>query len=103
MVLLSLHRLAPALIAKPLERVPVTVRRWIGRFNTRGVTGLADHPRCGRPRLGGNRLRARITALFKPSEPWTVLRLYWYLGWSHLSQWMLYRRVRQVAVWRRPS
>ncbi|MDO0930512.1 helix-turn-helix domain-containing protein [Streptomyces sp. DG2A-72] len=103
MVLLSLHGLPPAQIAMLLERVPVTVRHWIGRFHTCGVAGLADHPRCGRPRMGGNRLRARSTALLKQPEPWTVPRLYRYLGWSHLSRCTLYRRVRQVAVWRRPK
>lgn len=103
MVLLSLHGLPPAQVAMLLERVPVTVRRWIGRFNTCGVAGLADHPRWGRPRLGGNQLRARITTLLKQPEPWTVTRLYRYLVWSHLSRRTLYRRVRQAAVGGGPS
>jgi hypothetical protein len=53
MVLLSVHGLPPAEIAALLECHPSTVRRWIGRFNCEGVAGLADRPRCGRPRLGG--------------------------------------------------
>ena len=27
---------------------PETVRRWLKRFNTRGLAGLEDRPRCGR-------------------------------------------------------
>ncbi len=53
MVLLSLQGLSPAQISVLLEFDPATVRRWIGRFNTAGVAGLADRPRGGRPRLGG--------------------------------------------------
>ncbi len=53
MVLLSLHGLSAAQIAVLLEVHPATVRRWIGRFNAEGMAGLADRPRCGRPRLGG--------------------------------------------------
>jgi Homeodomain-like domain len=39
------------------------VRRWISRFNSEGLAGLADRPRCGRPRLGGRQLTRRIAAL----------------------------------------
>jgi transposase len=45
-------------IAVLLECYPSTVRRWISQFNAEGMAGLADRPRCGRPRLG-----ERITAL----------------------------------------
>jgi len=71
MVLLSLHGLSPAQIAALVDVDPATVRRWIGRFNADGVTGLADWPRCGRPRLGGRRLTARIEALLRRPGPWT--------------------------------
>ena len=37
MVLLSLHGLAPAQIAEPLDCYPSTVRRWISRFNREGM------------------------------------------------------------------
>ena len=53
MVLLSLHELPAAQIAELLECHPATVRHWIGRFNGEGLAGLADRPRCGRPRLAG--------------------------------------------------
>jgi hypothetical protein len=103
MVLLSLRGLAPAEIAALLECHPSTVRRWIGRFNADGVAGLADRPRCGRPRLGGRRLGGRIAALLRQPGPWTVPRLWRYLGRPRLSPRTLYRRVRLVAAWRRPK
>jgi transposase len=103
MVLLSVHGLSPAQIAVLLECHPSTVRRWIGRFNADGAAGLADRPRCGRPRLGGRRLTRRIAALLKQPGPWTVPRIRRYLGRPRLSPRTLYRRVRLMAVWRRPK
>ena len=69
MVLLSAHGLAPAQIAVLLDCHPATVRRWIGRFNDEGLAGLADRPRCGRPRLGGRQLTSRIAALLQRPGP----------------------------------
>jgi transposase len=103
MVLLSLHELPAAQIAELLECHPATVRRWIGRFNGEGLAGLADRPRCGRPWLGGRRLTRRITALLGRPGPWTLPRIRRYLGWPQVSPRTLYRRVRLVAVWRRPK
>src|SRR6185437_7038041 len=85
-------------IAALLQCHPSTVRRWIGRFNAGGAAGLADRPRCGRPRLG-----PRITALLGRPGPWTVRRIWRYLGRPQLSPRTLYRRVRLAAVWRRPK
>jgi DDE superfamily endonuclease/Homeodomain-like domain len=82
---------------------PGTVRRWIGRFDAGCLGGLADRPRCGRPRLGGRRLTARIAALLERPGPWTLPRIRRYLGWPQISARTLYRRVRQVAIWRRPK
>jgi transposase len=103
MVLLSLHGLSPAQIAALLECHPSTVRRQLGRFNREGAAGLADRPRRGRPRLGGRRLTRRIAALLKQPGPWTLPRIWRYLGRPQLSPRTLYRRVRLVAVWRRPK
>ena len=103
MVLLSLHELPAAQIAELLDCHPATVRRWIGRFNGEGLAGLADRPRCGRPRLGGRRLTRRIAALLGRPGPWTLPRIRRYLGWPQVSTRTLYRRVRLVAVWRRPK
>src|SRR5690242_18061489 len=103
MVLLSLHELPPAQIAGLLECHPGTARRWIARFNQAGLAGLADRPRCGRPRLGGRRLTRRIAALLARPGPWTLPRIRRCLGWPQLSPRTLYRRVRLVAIWRRPK
>ena len=67
------------------------------------MAGLADRPRSGRPLLGGRRLPGRITALLGRPGPWTLPRIRRYLGWPQVSVRTLYRRVRLVAVWRRPK
>ena len=103
MVLLSLHGLPPSQIAELLDCHPATVRRWISRFNSEGLAGLADRPRSGRPRLGGRRLTSRIAALLARPGPWTLPRIRRYLGWPQVSMRTLYRRVRLVAIWRRPK
>src|SRR4051812_33767482 len=103
MVLLSARGWAPAEIAGLLACHPSTVRRWIGRFNREGLAGLADRPRCGRPRLGGTPLTSPIAALLARPGPWTVPRIWRHLGRPHMSPRTLYRRVRQVAIWRRPK
>ena len=102
MVLLSLHGLPAGEIAALLDCHPATVRRWIARFSDEGLAGLADRPRSGRPRLGGCRLPRRIAALLKQPGPWTLPRIRRYLGWPQVSARTLYRRVRLVAIWRRP-
>jgi len=103
MVLLSLRGLAPSQIAELLDWHPATLRRWIGRFNAEGLAGLADRPRPGLPRLGGRQLRSRIAALPGRPGPWTLPRICRYLGWPRISAQTLYRRIRLVAIWRRPS
>ena len=103
MTLLSLHGLPAGEIAALLDCHPSTVRCWISRFNAGGAAGLAGRPRCGRPRLGGRRLPRRIAALLQQPGPWTVPQLWRYLGRPALSPRTLYRRVRLVAVWRRPK
>jgi hypothetical protein len=70
MVLPSLHGLPAGEIAVLLECHPATVRRWIGLFNREGMAGLADRPRCGRPRLGGRCLTRRIAALLASAMHW---------------------------------
>src|SRR5215472_6080330 len=101
MVLLSVQGLPAAQIAGLLECHPATVPRWIGRFNRDGVAGLADRPRSGRPRLGGRRLARRVAALLERPGPWTLPRIWRYLGRPQVSMRTLYRRVALVAIWRR--
>jgi Homeodomain-like domain len=103
MVLLPLHGSAAAQIAALLDCHPATVRRWISRFNDQGMAGLADRPRSWRPRLGGRRLTGRIAALLGRPGPWTLPRIRRYLGWPQVGTRTLYRRVRLVAIWRRPE
>jgi len=103
MVLLSPHGLPPAPIAALLDCHPATVRRWISRINREGLTGLADRPRCGRPRPGGRQLTRRIAALPARPGPWTLPRIQRYLGQPQISMRTRYRRVRLVAIWRRPK
>jgi transposase len=103
MILLSVQGLAPGQVAELLDCHPATVRRWIGRFNAEGLAGLTDRPRSGRPPLGGRQLPGRITALLQRPGPWTLPRIRRYLGCPQVSARTLYRRVRLVAIWRRPK
>jgi transposase len=102
MILLSSQGWPPSAIAELLGCDPVTVRRWIHRYNQHGVAGLADRQRSGRPRLGSPRLGERIRRLLTAPKAWTVPRLYQRLGRPTMSLRTLHRRVREVAAWRRP-
>jgi transposase len=52
-----------ARIAVDLRISVDTVRKWRGRFAVRGLDGLADLPRCGRPRRISELTRAAVVAL----------------------------------------
>jgi len=52
-----------ARIAADLAISADTVRKWRGRFAARGLAGLADLPRCGRPRRISELARAAVVAL----------------------------------------
>ena len=103
MIQLSLQGLPAAQIAVLLECHPATVRRWIKPVQPRRIGGAGRRPRCGRPPLGGTRLASRIAALLDRPGPWTLPRIWRYLGRPRLSLRTLYRRVALVAIWRRPK
>jgi Homeodomain-like domain len=52
-----------AWIAADLQITVGAVREWRGRFAGRGLDGLADLPRCGRPRRISELTRAAVVAL----------------------------------------
>jgi transposase len=49
-VLLVSHGMSCTRVAGYLGQSPVTVQRWIQRFNDKGFAGLTEGERCGRPR-----------------------------------------------------
>jgi Winged helix-turn helix len=102
MILLSARGLPAAQVAELLGYHPRTVRRWIRRYQTHGIGGLADRPRAGRPRLGSPWLGRRSLRLLAQPQAWTIGRLWQRLGRPAISLRTLHRRTRQVASWRRP-
>lgn len=49
-VLLVTHGMSCTEVAGYLGQSPVTVQRWVQRFNAKGFAGLSEGERCGRPR-----------------------------------------------------
>ena len=78
---------APAVAAK-MNLCGVTVRFWLKRFNARGVQGLEEDMRSGRPPTYSAEERSAVitAALSRPAElglpfaAWTLDRLVAYLG-----------------------
>ena len=62
-VLAAARGRANARIAADLGVCADTVRKWRGRFAARGLAGLTDLPRCGRPRRISALDRAAVVAL----------------------------------------
>ena len=70
-------------IAQRVGLSALRVRTWIRRFNGRGLAGLADRPRSGRPRRHDESARGRVIALARtkprhlgyPFALWTLARL----------------------------
>jgi len=102
MILLSQQGFSAAQVADLLGFDPSTVRRWIHRYHQHGTGGLADRPRSGRPRLASPRLGQQILRLLQQPGAWTIPRLWQRLGRPPISLRTLYRRVAEVADWRRP-
>jgi hypothetical protein len=61
-------------IATALGCQPKTVRQWLHRFNERGVGGLGDLPRSGRPRRLGETERGQLIALVRQAPPGRLVR-----------------------------
>jgi transposase len=102
MVVLSAGGMAAAEIGALLHYSPVTVRRWIARYDGEGVTGLPDRPRCGRPRIGSPRIGERIIRLLATPKAWTTARIWRALGRPRMSLRTCYRRIGEQARWCRP-
>jgi transposase len=102
MIWLSLSGLTASEIAVLFEYDPRTVRRWINRYNAKGVAGLENRPRSGAPCLGSAGLGRRIRMLLREPGAWTVEQLRRRLGHPAMSLATLARRVREQASWRRP-
>ena len=104
MVLLSLHGLSAAQIAVTCWtaiRPPCAAgsagsipRAWPG-----WPTGLA----AGVPRWAASGWPGGSRRCWQRPGPWTLPRIWRYLGRPQVSLRTLYRRVRRVAVWRRPK
>jgi transposase len=62
-VLAAARGRANARIAADLHVAVDTVRKWRGRFSARGLGGLTDLPRCGRPRRISALQRAAVVSL----------------------------------------
>jgi transposase len=62
-VLLAARSCPAAAIARRLHITEDTARKWRGRFAARGLGGLDDLPRSGRPRRIGELERAAVVAL----------------------------------------
>jgi transposase len=75
-------------IASGLQLKAAKVRKWIHRFNERGLAGLADEPRTGRPATYTREAVSEVVAasltdpqsLGLPFASWTLDRLEAYLN-----------------------
>ena len=100
----SQGRMAPA-IAAELRLTAGTVRAWIKRFNTRGVAGLEDRPRAGRPPTYTPEQVAKVVAtaltdpktLDLPFASWTLDRLAAYLN-EHEAMAIKRSRIDEILV-----
>jgi len=68
-VLLIAERRPLAAIAAHLGTTETTVRKWRDRFATRGIKGLMDLPRPGRPEIYGPEVRLRVVACATSAPP----------------------------------
>jgi transposase len=96
----ALNGLKAEEIATRMELCGNTVRHWLNRFNARGLTGLEEDVRTGRPPTSSAEQRSVVitTALTRPSELglpfacWTLDRLV-----AHLSSQGIARRRSRIS------
>jgi transposase len=106
------ERLGAPEIAARMELCSQTVRFWLTRFNVRGLQGLKEDMRSGRPPTYSAEERSRViaTALTRPAELglpfacWTLDRLVAYLSEHGLG--MRRSRISEILLaeglkWRR--
>ncbi len=68
-VLAAAGETANAAIARDLGCSAAVVRTWRGRFAVRGIPGLFDRPRCGRPEVHGPSTRLAVIAVATSVPP----------------------------------
>ena len=113
-VLLSDQGYSPPMIGAIFGYCAATVRMWLERYQEKGLTGLQDEPRSGRPPLTSPEEDRRITATAKQSPTaygykvgfWTIATLLIHLAGLlgvQLSPTTLRRRLHEAGFrWRRP-
>ena len=87
-----------ARIAADLAVSVDTVRKWRGRFAARGLAGLADLPRCGRPRRISELARAAVVALACQLPAATGVPLSRWTGPDLLAEITKAGLARQISV-----
>lgn len=88
MVLLSYEGKSVKEISQVVRESDDTVRRWLKRYNSEGLNGLADAPRSGAPRKVSAAYRAEVVrvvrmrprSLEQPYNLWTLERLVEYMA-----------------------
>jgi transposase len=91
-------------IATRMDLCGNTVRHWMGRFNARGLDGLHEDVRTGRPPPYSAEQRGAVitAALTRPSEPglpfacWTLDRLVAYLSERGIA--MRRSRISEILI-----
>jgi len=112
-VLLSDQGKSPPEIAALLGYSVATVRQWLTRYQDKGLAGLYDKPRSGRPRKANEALQSNLDECLKTTPNalgywatfWTVALLVTHLaglGWQ-VSCATVRRAVHDLGYrWRRP-
>jgi putative transposase len=89
-------------IARQVRLSALRVRAWIHRFNGDALVGLADAPRCGRPRrhdktARGTALALAYTTPCSVSLPFALWTLAWLRQALHERHWL---RVTPAMIWK---